>query len=289
MNILVTGATGFIGRYLVQTLLDQGHAVTALARDPELAQGLPWFDRVRFVPHDVGQPLANPRSLLGLSDLVIHLAWSDLTDYRSLAHIERTLPAHYAFLKALVEAGAPRLLVTGTCFEYGLQSGALHEELDCRPTIPYAIAKDTLRRFLEALRQVHPFRLQWARLFYSYGEGQKSNSLLALLDRAIAAGEPVFNMSGGEQLRDFQPVEYLAAQLALVAQAEGFEGAINICSGTPISVRRLAEEHIARREACVRLNLGYYPYPAHEPMAYWGDAGKLETLARNQERAHAKT
>jgi nucleoside-diphosphate-sugar epimerase len=277
MKILVTGATGFVGQQLVPVLLQRGHAVTAVARQAERAKASPWFERVRFVAQDIHQP-HDPAALFGEHDLAVHLAWPGLSDYRSLSHIERTLPADYLFLKSLVLAGMPRILVSGTCFEYGLQSGSLHEERDCRPATPYAIAKDSLHRFLIALQQVQPFTLQWARLFYMHGPGQKANSLLAQLDQAIDSRAGEFRMSGGEQLRDYLAVEEVAARIGTIAESPFFDGAVNVCSGIPISVRRQVEQHIARRKARIALRLGFFAYPDHEPMAFWGSNEKMKSL-----------
>ena len=85
----------------------------------------------------------------------------------------------------MVEAGVSQVLVTGTCFEYGMQNGPLSEQTAPQPSNPYGLAKNTLRLFLENLQRVQPFTLQWARLFYLHGEGQNPNSLLAALDRLI--------------------------------------------------------------------------------------------------------
>lgn len=175
-------------------------------------------------------------------------------------------------------AGLRHLLVAGTCFEYGLQSGCLHEEMTPNPVTPYGLAKDSLRRYLQAIQHLNPFCLQWPRLFFMYGEGQHYNSLLPQLDRAIGNSDPVFNMSGGEQLRDYMPVEETASYLVKLIETPTFDGIVNICSGAPISVRRLVEEHIASRNASIKLNLGYYAYLDYEPMAFWGDNRKLMRL-----------
>ncbi len=280
MRVLVTGATGFIGRYLVSQLLERKHEVIALARDGSKARQLPWFDRVRFVACDVHAPIDHPLKQLGQPAAVAHLAWPGLPNYDALFHYENTLPADYRFLKSLVEGGVGQLLVTGTCFEYGMQSGALAEERATAPGNPYALAKDTLRKQLQALRRKHPFVLQWARLFYMYGEGQSPNSLLAQLDRAIEHGETAFNMSGGEQLRDYLPVQEVAARLAALLEHPSHDGIVNICKGEPISVRRLVERHLAERGAEMRLNLGYHPYSHNEPMAFWGDGSRFDSLVR---------
>ena len=200
-NVLVTGATGFIGRHVVKTLLQRGFAVRAVARDLEKARTLPWFADVEFVAADIHAPDTDVRALTEGVDAMLHLAWPGLPDYAGLFHFETTLPADYAFIKAVVESGVTQVLVTGTCFEYGLQSGPLSEASPPQPANPYGLAKNTLRLFLEALNRTQPFTLQWARLFYLHGEGQNPRSLLASLDRAIAAGDTHFNMSKGEDAR----------------------------------------------------------------------------------------
>ncbi len=284
MNVLVTGATGFIGRHVVSALLKKGHAVTAVARNRKNAETFAWFKDVTFIACDIHAPVTDPALVLGLPDMVIHLVWPSLADYKSLAHIEETLPADYRFLNALLLAGVKQIVVAGTCFEYGLQCGCLEEDRPNCPVIPYAIAKDSLRRFLEARQQSRPFCLQWARIFYPYGDGQKSNSLLAQLNAAIDRGEKVFHMSGGEQLRDYLPVEDVAAHLVRLAETPSFDGILNICSGKPVSVRRLVEEHLVKRNSSIHLNLGHYPYPEHEPMAFWGSTEKLRALENTTDR-----
>ena len=98
-----------------------------------------------------------------------------------------------------------------------------------------------------------------------------------LLDRAIDRGDESFNMSGGEQLRDYLPVAEVAARLVTLVEHSDLSGTINICSGTPISVRRLVENRIAERNANITLNLGHYPYPDYEPMEFWGNPSKFLT------------
>jgi nucleoside-diphosphate-sugar epimerase len=284
MKILVTGGTGFVGRPAVARLLENGHSVTLLARSTPAADRLPAdCSRVEVVLYDIAEPSLSFAELAG-HDALLHLAWDDLNNYRALSHISRTLGAHCSFLENLVRAGIPRMLVAGTVFEYGMLSGCLSEEHPIDPVHPYAAAKDTLRRFLQALQREVPFCLQWARLFYMHGDGQSSRSLIGQLDRAIDAGEAVFPMSGGEQLRDYSPVATTAARLVRILETADFDGIVNLCSGAPISVRRLVEEHIAKRNASIQLELGRYPYPDHEPMAYWGDSSKLnQVLAREGE------
>lgn len=211
----------------------------------------------------------------GEVDALVHLAWQGLPNYQEPFHYERNLPGDYRFLKAMIERDVRQVLVTGSCFEYGKQNGCLVEGMPTYPANSYALAKDTLRKFLQLLQGQHPFLLQWIRLFYLHGPGQNQNGLLAQLDRAIDRGDAVFNMSGGEQLRDYLAITEAARLLALILEHPQLAGITNCCSGTPISVRRMVEMRIAERKAHIKLNIGYYPYRAYEPMAFWGDRSKL--------------
>ncbi len=276
--MLVTGATGFVGRHLVTALLARGYSVRAVARDAQAARALPWIDDVEFIAADVHAEDLDLARLSADVEVLAHLAWPGLPNYQALFHFEHNLFADYRFIKRAVEAGVSQVLVTGTCFEYGMQSGPLSETMLPQPSNPYGLAKNTLRLFLETLRQQRPFNLQWARLFYLYGEGQNPNSLLASLDRAIDAGAERFDMSAGEQLRDYLPIEVAAGYLARLVEQRDFSGVVNCSSGRPIAVRTLVEQRLRERDASIALNLGHYGYPDHEPMAFWGVAQRLQQL-----------
>lgn len=277
MKVMVTGATGFVGRHVINELLARGHTVTAVARDITRAQTMPWFDRVEFLQCDIYgdfQPLLEADRL---PTAIIHLAWPGLPNYKDFFHIGKNLPADLVFLQAAVNAGVLHLVVAGTCLEYGMQYGPLTEQMDTRPTTPYGFAKDSLRKALQFLQNEKPFVLQWMRLFYMYGEGQNSKSLLAQLDSAIANGQAVFNMSNGDQLRDYLPIQEVAANFVFALENPQVEGVINCCSGKPVSVVDLVQQRCKSRSSDIKLNRGYYSYPDYEPMAFWGVPDKLRS------------
>jgi nucleoside-diphosphate-sugar epimerase len=274
MKIAVTGASGFVGHYVVSELLDRSLPVTLVARDSSKLCGSLNYHNVTII--DFHNPPSNSYELMGSPDVLIHLAWSGLPNYMSFHHFEEELPKQFQFLKKLIQSGLKNLLVTGTCFEYGMQSGSLSEDLRSHPTTSYGFAKDMLRCQLEYLQQVHPFNFTWTRLFYLYGDGQAKNSLFPQLRRAVEQNEGFFNMSGGEQLRDYLPVAEVAKYLVSLATMMQNYGIINVCSGNPISIRKLVEDWISKNGWSIDLNLGYYPYPYYEPMAFWGDCHKLD-------------
>lgn len=232
----------------------------------------------RVVPLDIGAEPADCYERLGNPDVLIHLAWEDLDAYGSLRHIESTLPAHYRFLSTLVRAGLPNLVSIGSCLEYGLQEGRCDEDSAPRPTVPYAYAKNALREQLEYLAGSAPFEFTWARLFYVFGQGQPARTLYSQLRDAVARADAVFPMSRGEQIRDYLPVETVAREIVSLALTGRGHGTVNICSGEPVSVRRLVEGWIAASGWTIELELGRFGYPDHEPLALWGDRTKLNSI-----------
>jgi nucleoside-diphosphate-sugar epimerase len=276
MKIMVTGATGFVGRHVVNELLDRGHCVIAVARNAKQAQEMSWYNRVQFIQCDLYQNFQNLFEIKDLPDVLIHLAWAGLPNYKDFFHISENLPADLAFLETAVHVGIPHLMVAGTCLEYGMQYGPLSENMETKPTTSYGLAKDTLRKSLQLLQAHIPFTLQWMRLFYIYGEGQNKNSLLAQLDQAIEEGRPVFNMSEGSQLRDYLSVQCVAKRFCRVLDnPEYFHGVINCSSGMPISVVDLVQNRCFERASNIRLNRGFYPYPDYEPFAFWGESSLI--------------
>ncbi len=282
-KILVTGATGFIGNYVMQELLKNNCTVIATSSSEQNAKQFSWFSKVKYIPFKLEDfdSTINYVSFFDSPHAVIHLAWEGLPNYKSLFHFEINLPRHFAFLKNLVLNGVTDITVTGSCFEYGMQQGCLDEDMLSAPANPYSLAKDTLRKFLQELQKVNPFHLKWVRLFYMYGSGQNANSLLSQLNKALANGETSFNMSGGEQVRDYLPVEKVAEYIAAIALQNNVEGIINCCSGKPVTVKELVENYLEEKHKNIKLNLGYYPYPDYEPMRFWGDDKKLKTIINN--------
>lgn len=279
-KILVTGATGFIGNYVVSELIRTGHKVIASSANAVNAGKKQWFQNVEYIQFDFAgfDNAKNYFEFFQSPDLMIHLAWEGLPNYTSDFHLEVNLPRHQLLLKNLIANGLKDLTVTGTCLEYGFQEGKLDESIPANPSIPYAIAKNNLRQSLEDIGKDHPFNFKWIRLFYMYGKGQNPNSLLLQLDKALANEDRVFNMSGGEQLRDYLPVEAVAKYIIAIALQQKVTGIINCSSGTPVRIKDFVEEYLKSKKKQIKLNLGHFPYTTYEPMAFWGDNNKLKTI-----------
>jgi nucleoside-diphosphate-sugar epimerase len=271
MRVAVTGATGFVGRHVWTALRQRGVDTVCLGRRPPEAVA-------DFVACDLDQPASGVYARAGRPDRLIHLAWGGLPQYGSVAHVEHELPLQRRFLRTLLDDGLPRLLVTGTCFEYGLQTGALREDAPLQPVTQYGLAKARLLDALQAWQATDGFSFCWARLFYTWGDGQPERALWPLLQSAAERGDAEFPMSGGEQLRDYLPIDTLAGLLVDLALDDAATGIVNVCSGRPVSVRKLVGGWIREHGWTIRPALGCYPYAEHEPMAFWGDRSRLDAI-----------
>ncbi|MFY8127764.1 MAG: NAD-dependent epimerase/dehydratase family protein, partial [Chitinophagaceae bacterium] len=271
MKILVTGATGFIGNYVIEELLKRNTNVIATSTNIEKAKNTSWFKKVQYIPYQFTENIENNLvAFFNYPDIIIHLAWQGLPNYKADFHITKNLYTHKAFIKNLIENGLHNINITGTCFEYGMQEGELKEEMECKPDNAYAIAKNELRIYCENLQKTNAFNFKWLRLFYTYGFGQNENSLIPQLNKAIKNGDTHFNMSGGEQIRDFLPIEEVAKNIVTIALQKKIEGIFNCCSGQPIKVKNFVQQYLSSIGKSIELNLGFYPYTNYEPMEFWG-------------------
>ena len=161
MRIAVTGGSGFVGEHVLAELNACGQQYVATCRSSSTRP----LNRptMRCVEWDIAEPSDGAFEKLGRPEVLIHLAWSGLPNYLSTHHVEDELPKQLRFLSGMVHQGLKSLVVAGTCFEYGMQTGPISASAPRHPENPYGIAKDQLFRELTALSERVPFDLTWAR------------------------------------------------------------------------------------------------------------------------------
>jgi len=193
------------------------------------------------------------RALLGQirPDSLLHLAWYAVPGSFWEAHENvEWLRASLEMLAAFTDSGGRRLVAAGTCAEYDCSGGQCIEEItSLSPTTLYATSKHALERVLHYWSRSTNLSSAWGRVFYLYGPHEHPSRLVASVVRSLLLGEPAL-CSAGTQVRDFLHVEDVAAAFVALLESE-VEGAINIASGIPITVRTLLEqiaEQIGRPE-----------------------------------------
>ena len=265
-TIHLLGSEGFIG--------------TALQREAGDLNLHCWSHRLLGSENyfDLFDPLSWEALLKCQPTHAILLSWPGLPHYQEIFHITRNLPACANLIEKLVNAGLQNLVVAGTCYEYGLQNGPLKEDQFTEPVNCYSIAKDSLRRLVANKYGHQGLRWCWARIFYPFGDGQNPKSLLPSLQLAIDQGAHSFAMSSGRQVRDFVPVNQVAKLLLRLSNHPVAKGIYNCGSGRPISLREIAEERVAESSAEITLKFGVYPDREDEPLAFWADTSKTNSL-----------
>jgi nucleoside-diphosphate-sugar epimerase len=284
MKILITGSTGFIGKHVIDYLLSLNsiNIIATSSREDNLVE-LFQNKNVSIIPFDIYNHQNRDEdlyTLFGKPDKLIHLAWKGLPNYGESYHVTENLIKDFNFLSNIIKNGLKDITIAGTCFEYGMIEGELHENMPTNPQNYYALAKDTLRKMLEMYKIHNNFDLKWVRQFYMYGFGQSANSLIPQLEKALNNGEKFFNMSGGEQIRDYLPVPEVAKNIVKISLQSEITGIINNCSGAPLRVVDFINNYLNNNNKNITLNLGYYPYSSFEQMVFWGSNQKLNKIIK---------
>ena len=276
MKVALTGGTGFIGQHVRKLLAKSEHEVFLLVRKHAKIAELGANEK--FVIADISEDREDWFDYLGQPDVLLHLAWGGLPNYLDNYHVEVELPIQSKFLSKVVASGLPKLVVTGTCYEYGLTSGALAESQETNPNTPYGIAKDLLRKELFEIQLRQNFELTWARIFYPYGDGQSEISIYSQLRAAMLNGDQQFKMGSGKQILDFISVEKVASTLVSLSTRCAGVGVVNIGSGEPQSVLDFVQSQIRALGAQIKPLVGALPDRNFESQAFWADTTKYQSL-----------
>ena len=276
MKVALTGGTGFIGQHVRKLLAKSSHEVLLVVRDQAKIGELGANEK--FVTADISEDRNDWFNCLGRPDVLLHLAWGGLPNYLDSYHLDVELPLQTKFLSRVISSGLTNLVVTGTCYEYGLTSGALVESQETNPNTPYGIAKDLLRRELFKIQLRQNFELTWARIFYPYGDGQSEISIYSQLRAAMLNGHQQFKMGSGKKVLDFISVEKVASTLVSLSTRCTGVGLVNIGSGEPQSVLDFVKDQIHVLGAQLEPLVGALPDRNFESQAFWADASKLRSL-----------
>lgn len=265
-SIALTGATGFVGRQILKALRAGGHEVRVLVRPGEGQVALSALAGLEVVVlSDVFQASdADLQSALQGIDTLIHAAWYvEPGLYLDASANLDCLVGTLRLAQALADVGGKRFVGIGTCFEYDLSESLLSVDTPLKPTTRYSAAKAATFKALEQVLPPQGVSFAWCRLFYLYGEGEDARRLVPYVHARLSAGEPVA-LTRGEQVRDFLDVARAGECIAEVALAP-VQGAFNICSGMPITVRALVEGIADQYQRRDLLRFGERPDNALDP------------------------
>lgn len=263
-RVLVTGATGFIGKHTTPHLAAAGFEVHAAT--------LPEADLLDARSRRDVLARVRPTHLL-------HLAWHVPPGkyWTSLENV-RWLQASLDLLTAFAEQGGRRVVTAGTCAEYSWEPGGVCREngTPLAPASLYGASKDALRRMQESLASQLGFSSCWGRVFFPYGPGEPEGRLVPSVVQSLLKGEAA-RCSHGRQIRDFMHVDDVGRAFAVLVSGD-CAGAVNIGTGRGVAIADVVTTigRIVGREDLIRL--GELPAREDEPDELVADVGVLGSL-----------
>jgi nucleoside-diphosphate-sugar epimerase len=272
-KVLVTGATGLIGRHSLPALLSRDYEVHALStsgRGESLA-GVTWHAADLMDAARVSQLMAEVRPTH-----LLHFAWVTAhgkywTSEENLAWVQASLD----LLQQFARHGGVRVVMAGTCAEYDWRYGYCSEYLTpLAPATLYGRCKHALQVMLDGFAQQFSVSAAWGRIFFLYGPQEHEDRIVAHVIRSLLRGERA-RCSHGNQIRDF--LYTVDAADAFVALLESdVRGAVNIASGRPVTLKELIfkiADHLGGREL---VDLGAIAAAKEEPALLVADVARLK-------------
>ena len=273
-DVLVTGASGFIGVPVLRELVRRGQVVHAVhcRSAPVDIPGVRWHRVDLGAPAQLDAIVAElrPQQLVHLAWFVEHGRFWDAPE--NIPWVERSLH----LMRAFARAGGERAVALGTCAEYDWSAAETRLSERTSPLGPdtlYGVAKDALRRLASKYAEQVGFELAWGRLFFLYGPNEAPRRLVASVASALLRGEPA-ETSSGTQRRDFLHVDDVAAAVVALLYSS-VQGPVNIASGEDRALADVVDciaQNVGRPEL---LRTGAFADRPGEPPRLVGDTKRL--------------
>jgi nucleoside-diphosphate-sugar epimerase len=278
MRILITGATGFIGSFLLTKLITEGHEIAILIRN----ESDDW--RINEIISHCHVIYVNYESIENCEDkilsfepeLVYHIGWSGVgNDQRNNEIlVTKNIDFTLALVKILLKTNVKAFIGLGSQAEYGPYHCAINESFATNPTTLYGIAKLSAYNLLNYSLRKSKIRFCWLRLFSSYGPKDNDTWLIPYLTKSISKGEKP-SLTKGEQIWDYIYINDVISALLAVGYSENASGIYNLGSGIGYSLKNIITMIRDKVDPEIELGFGEIPYRNDQVMVLKADNTRL--------------
>lgn len=288
MRCLVTGATGFVGSWLVRRLIAEKHTVAILTRPTSDT----W--RITSCLHSLNR-VEGDLNCIGLSrsaiqefapEVVFHLAWTGGNSRKfinDVLQVYANVPGSLDLIRIAAEAGANTFINFGSCVEYGQFRIPVQESDPVLPKNLYGSAKYSVEQLGQSLAPALGLRFASLRLFWAYGPADDPARLVPSLIVKMLKDER-HAMTAGDQLWDYVYIDDAIDAIVRVMNTPSAEGIFNLGSGHSEPLRKVAETIAIHAGDPSLLGLGELPYPPDQVMHLQADVSRLRDVTGWQPR-----
>lgn len=269
-KVLLTGATGLIGKELIKPLLENNYEIFAISRKPlQNINNITWLIGDLFDSQFIKYCCEKARA-----DILVHLAWKVTKDYANSNENFSFLANSISLLQEFQHNGGKQVFFCGSYFEYEFSQEKLSEQSPLAPEkMTYTFCKDELRKIAENFCRQNTMDFCYGRLFNVFGHNEEKNRLTRqILDNLFADREVV--IKSGPLQKDYMYSREIANAIAAVIK-NNVQGSINICTGKPIAIKDIALT-IARKLHKEHL-VNFHDDFGSQPLCIYGDNTKLLT------------
>ena len=276
MKILITGASGFIGRSILKLLFKTTHDIGVIVRDSS-------YD---LKNHNVIYGDLNAFNLISEKviqfqpDIIIYLSWEGIPDFSKSVSQNNLFIALNFFDKVIKNTKCKKIIVSGSCFEYGKKLGPCKETDSVNIDSYFTWAKHSLYQYLDIQCQQKHINLNWFRFFYVYGPNQRQNSLIPTLIKSISSLE-IPQIKTPLNKNDFIYVNDIANLIVKAVDIHMASGIYNAGSGTASSVYdicRIVENQLLETDSITKQILTNGEKTS--TVNFWADMNKTNNIIK---------
>lgn len=181
MRIFITGGAGFIGKHILKKLAPTSHELLLLSISETESKLLDRFSQNIIISNLQDIQKIEQDIINFAPEILIHLAWEGIPDF-SYEVCKRNLDNSLQLINFIAkETECTKIIVSGSCYEYGNQLGMCKESDSINISSIFAWAKYSLYSYTDYLCRNQGIELIWFRIFYAYGPGQRRESLIPML------------------------------------------------------------------------------------------------------------